>query len=184
MRCLVTGGAGFIGSHLVDALRARGDEVIVIDSLTTGRAANLAHRVGDPGLRMITRSILDYEELVDVIAAWDVVFHPTVVVGVAQALRGPIQAARASMRSGRSSRAALAGDRPPVVRGGGRTTLSFTYVPATVSVPILTAQPTLTTSLMTSARSAGVRAGPRRTRGNPTRARRVPCWASKRVFHW
>src|SRR4051794_19820350 len=41
MRCLVTGGAGFIGSNLVDALPARGDEVTVVDDLSTGRAANL-----------------------------------------------------------------------------------------------------------------------------------------------
>ena len=45
MRCLVTGGAGFIGSNLVDALLARGDEVTVVDDLSTGRMSNL-----EPGL--------------------------------------------------------------------------------------------------------------------------------------
>ena len=43
MNCLVTGGAGFIGSHIVDALTARGDTVTVIDNLSTGRRSNLAH---------------------------------------------------------------------------------------------------------------------------------------------
>jgi nucleoside-diphosphate-sugar epimerase len=50
MRVLVTGGAGMIGSHLVDALFARGDEVIVVDNLLTGRRENLAHLTSHPGL--------------------------------------------------------------------------------------------------------------------------------------
>jgi nucleoside-diphosphate-sugar epimerase len=48
MRVLVTGGAGMIGSHLVDALFARGDEVIVVDNLLTGRRENLAHLTSPP----------------------------------------------------------------------------------------------------------------------------------------
>lgn len=49
MRGLVTGGAGRLGSHLVDALLARGDEVVVVDNLLTGRRENLAHLTTQPG---------------------------------------------------------------------------------------------------------------------------------------
>jgi len=48
MRVLVTGGAGYIGSHLVDALIKRGDEVLVVDNLSTGRFANIRHLKGIP----------------------------------------------------------------------------------------------------------------------------------------
>ena len=58
MRALVTGGAGFIGSHLVDALVARGDEVVVIDDLSTGRRENLAGAL-DAGAELIEGDIAD-----------------------------------------------------------------------------------------------------------------------------
>lgn len=53
MRIAVSGGAGFIGSHVVDALHAQGHVVVVIDDLSTGRAENLAHLKGKPGVRII-----------------------------------------------------------------------------------------------------------------------------------
>ncbi|MGE5508459.1 MAG: NAD-dependent epimerase/dehydratase family protein [Chitinophagales bacterium] len=56
MRCVVTGGAGFIGSHLVDALVGRGDEVLVVDDLSTGRAENL-----NPRARFVHASVCSYE---------------------------------------------------------------------------------------------------------------------------
>jgi dTDP-glucose 4,6-dehydratase len=51
MRVLVTGGAGFIGSHLCDALIARGDTVLCVDNLSTGRFSNIAHLAGRPGFQ-------------------------------------------------------------------------------------------------------------------------------------
>src|SRR5207253_24683 len=54
MRVLVTGGAGFFGSHIVDALRARGDDVLVLDDLSTGDRANL-----DPAVRLVVADISD-----------------------------------------------------------------------------------------------------------------------------
>ena len=47
MRVLITGGAGFVGSHLTDALLARGDQVLVLDDLSTGRHDNIRHHIGD-----------------------------------------------------------------------------------------------------------------------------------------
>lgn len=97
MRALVTGGAGFIGSHLVDALLDRGDQVRVIDALTTGRLENLAHRSDHPGLGLIEASILD-GQLLDRDLAWaDVAFHLAAVVGMPGVLRDPIGAARVNL---------------------------------------------------------------------------------------
>lgn len=97
MRALVTGGAGFIGSHLVDALLDRGDEVRVIDALTTGRVENLAHRSGHPGLGLIEASILDGQLLERDLAWADVAFHLAAVVGMPGVLRDPIGAARVNL---------------------------------------------------------------------------------------
>ena len=64
MRVLVTGGAGFIGSHLATALLERGDTVVVLDNLSTGRLSNLDHIGGSPGFRFVQGSVLD-ELIVD-----------------------------------------------------------------------------------------------------------------------
>ena len=61
---LVTGGAGFIGSHLVEALLARGDSVVVVDNLSTGRLANLDAVSHHPNFRFVHGSVLD-ELMVD-----------------------------------------------------------------------------------------------------------------------
>jgi len=58
-RIVVTGGAGFLGSHLVDAIRARGDEVVVIDNLVTGSLDNIAHHDSDPGVECVKRDVCD-----------------------------------------------------------------------------------------------------------------------------
>lgn len=97
MNCLVTGGAGFIGSHLVDALLARGDRVVVIDDLSTGRRANLTHHAEDPRLEFVAESILGDCRLDCHVARADVVFHLAAVVGVAHVLRDPIEAARVNL---------------------------------------------------------------------------------------
>ncbi len=59
MRVLVTGGAGFIGSHLVDQLIARGDTVCVLDHLSTGRIENIRHHLGRPGFTLVNDTILN-----------------------------------------------------------------------------------------------------------------------------
>ena len=59
MKVLVTGGAGFIGSHLSEALVARGDQVIVLDDLSTGQRGNLAGLEDGPGFRFVEGSITD-----------------------------------------------------------------------------------------------------------------------------
>ena len=57
MRALITGGCGFIGSHLAEALLARGDQVTVIDDLSTGRFENIAHLAGHPAFHYAIETI-------------------------------------------------------------------------------------------------------------------------------
>lgn len=59
MRVVVTGGAGFVGSHLVDRLLERGDSVMVVDNFFTGRKENLAHQAGNPALEVIRHDVVE-----------------------------------------------------------------------------------------------------------------------------
>lgn len=79
MRAMVTGAAGFIGSHLVERLLADGHQVVGFDDLSTGRVENLP--VGDPNLRMVQGSILDGAVVDEAMAGADVVFHLAAAVG-------------------------------------------------------------------------------------------------------
>jgi len=60
MRCLITGGAGFLGSHLTDRLLEDGHEVVIFDNLVTGRADNVAHRFGDTRFRFVHQDVTEY----------------------------------------------------------------------------------------------------------------------------
>ncbi|KUP98624.1 NAD-dependent epimerase/dehydratase family protein [Thermobifida cellulosilytica] len=81
MRALVTGGAGFIGSHLVDSLLARGHDVVVLDDLSTGTRTNLVHALRDPRARFVHGSVLDDRVLRAAMADRDTVFHLAAPVG-------------------------------------------------------------------------------------------------------
>lgn len=86
---LVTGGAGFIGSHLVEALLALGRRVIVLDDLSTGALANLERVQAHPHLRVVVDSITNERCLGDLIDESDEVFHLAAVVGVRRVLEEP-----------------------------------------------------------------------------------------------
>ncbi|HEX3426031.1 MAG TPA: NAD-dependent epimerase/dehydratase family protein [Acidimicrobiales bacterium] len=88
---LVTGGAGFIGSHTVEALLARGDSVIAVDNLSTGSRVNLAAVEHHPRLRFVAGSVLD-EPLVDeLVNQSDVVIHLAASVGVKLIIEQPLR---------------------------------------------------------------------------------------------
>jgi UDP-glucose 4-epimerase len=85
VRALVTGGAGFIGSHLVDALVARGDEVVVLDNLATGRLENLSDAA-----RFIEGDVADEAAVAAAVAGCEVVFHQAALGSVARSVERPL----------------------------------------------------------------------------------------------
>ena len=90
MRCLVTGGAGFIGSHLTERLLAAGHHVTVLDNLSTGRRENLAAVQEHPQLRLISGSITDQLVLAEAAQGTDVIYHLAAAVGVKLVADDPV----------------------------------------------------------------------------------------------
>ena len=90
-RCLVTGGAGFIGSHLSERLLEMGHEVIILDDLSTGRRENLAAIENHPKLTIRAGSITDPVLLADVMSKVDVIYHMAAAVGVKLVADDPVR---------------------------------------------------------------------------------------------
>jgi UDP-glucose 4-epimerase len=88
---LVTGGAGFIGSHLVEALLTGGRRVLVLDDLSTGSLANLERVRDNPNLRVVLDSITHESRLIELLDEADEVYHFAAVVGVRRVLAEPDQ---------------------------------------------------------------------------------------------
>lgn len=97
MKTVITGGAGFIGSHLTDHLLAAGDSVTILDDLSTGNHANLAGAQGHPRLRLIGGSVLDRRLVHEVIAGADRVFHLAAVLGVHRIIERPLESLRVNL---------------------------------------------------------------------------------------
>lgn len=89
--CLITGGAGFIGSHLTERLLEQGNRVIVVDDLSTGNAKNLAGVIDHPALQYIQGTVEDKSLVFDVVDRADRVYHLAAAVGVALIAKQPIQ---------------------------------------------------------------------------------------------
>jgi UDP-glucose 4-epimerase len=89
MRVLVTGGAGFIGSHLADALIARSDQVVALDNFTTGSTANIKHIVKN--FEIIDGDIRNADLINDIIKDVDLVFHMAAALGVNTILESPLE---------------------------------------------------------------------------------------------
>ena len=98
MKYLVTGGAGFIGSHLCDELVKRGDEVVVLDNLSTGTKANIQHLVGKSSFKLIHGSILDVDTVNKAVATVDHVLHLAAAVGVFTIVDKPLESLITNLR--------------------------------------------------------------------------------------
>ena len=90
MRALITGGAGFIGSHLADALLRDGHEVSVIDDLSTGSIDNISHLKGTRGFQYVVDTVTNEPLLAELIDQSDVVFHLAAAVGVKLIVEEPV----------------------------------------------------------------------------------------------
>lgn len=90
MRTLVTGGAGFIGSHLVDGLLSGGDQVIVLDDLSTGSRANLSRQGDNSRLEFIEADVRDAAAVGAAVRRCDRVFHLAAMVGVRRVVEQPV----------------------------------------------------------------------------------------------
>ncbi len=91
MRVLITGGAGFIGSHLADASLARGDEVFVLDDLSTGSIDNISHLRGHPRFHYTIESVHHGHTVAELVDQCDVVFHLAAAVGVRLIVDSPVR---------------------------------------------------------------------------------------------
>lgn len=97
-RVLVTGGAGFIGSHLVEALLARGARVCVLDDFSTGRRSNLEAVRDSSALRLVEGDLVEGDELEQLVREADMVFHLAAAVGVRLVVEQPVRSLRTNVR--------------------------------------------------------------------------------------
>jgi len=98
MKALITGGAGFIGSHLAEALLARDQEVLVLDNLSSGRLDNILAMQVHPAFRFVLGSILDQRAVNDLAARCDVIYHLGAAVGVRLIVERPVDTIETNVR--------------------------------------------------------------------------------------
>jgi len=98
MRILITGGAGFIGSHLTDRLVADGHQITILDNLATGRKENLSAHLGGKSITFIEGSILDLPLLDGLVKETEYVFHLAAAVGVFNIVNRPLDSLMTNIR--------------------------------------------------------------------------------------
>jgi len=94
LNILITGGAGFIGSHLSELLLYRGHQVIAIDDLSTGRVENIQHLIRQPGFQFVRETILNSQVLDRLASQVQVIIHLAAVVGVKLIVEDPVRTIR------------------------------------------------------------------------------------------
>jgi UDP-glucose 4-epimerase len=133
---VVTGGAGFIGSHLVELLLQRGYTVHVVDDLSTGRLENLAAVTGDPKLTVTVGSVTDARIADYAIKPADVVFHLAGVVGVRRLAEEPLVVMQANLHSTESVLRSCAAHAVPVLVTSSSEVYGDGPVPFVESAPV------------------------------------------------
>ncbi|HSS45063.1 MAG TPA: GDP-mannose 4,6-dehydratase [Thermoanaerobaculia bacterium] len=95
---LITGGAGFIGSHLAEALLAGGDRVIAIDDLSTGQIRNIEHLKGKAGFEYVIDSVMNRSVMAELVDRSDFVYHLAAAVGVKLIVESPVRTIETNVR--------------------------------------------------------------------------------------
>jgi len=98
MRVLITGGAGFIGSHLAEYLLEKGNRVSIIDNLSTGRKKNIAHLLKNENFEFFQTTIMNEPVLEDLISQNDVIYHLAAAVGVKLIIEKPVETIETNIR--------------------------------------------------------------------------------------
>jgi UDP-glucose 4-epimerase len=98
LRVLITGGAGFIGSHLTDAYLERGDEVYIIDDLSTGSIGNIQHVKNHPRFHYTIESVHNQPVTAELVDQCDVIFHLAAAVGVKLIVESPVRTIETNVR--------------------------------------------------------------------------------------
>src|SRR5919109_3785039 len=98
-RALITGGAGFIGSHLSEALLERGDAVQVIDDLSTGSMRNIIHLKGHPRFSYMLDTVMNRPLMLELVDQADVVFHLAAAVGVRLIVEQPVRTIETNIKA-------------------------------------------------------------------------------------
>jgi UDP-glucose 4-epimerase len=144
MRALVTGGAGFIGSHLGDALLDAGHEVVVLDNLSTGRRENV-----NGAAKLLEGDVADPEAVSQAVAGCDVVFHQAALGSVARSVARPLDTDRVNTHGTLAvlSAAHQAGVRRVVLASSSSVYGGAKEVPTPESVPLVPRSPYAVTKL-------------------------------------
>lgn len=144
MRALVTGGAGFIGSHLADALLARGDEVVVLDNLATGRLENVPD-----GARFLEGDVADADTVARAVAGCEVVFHQAALGSVTRSIERPLNSDASNVHGTLAvlDAARRAGVRRVVLASSSSVYGGATQVPTPESAPLVPRSPYAVTKL-------------------------------------
>ena len=115
MNVFITGGCGFIGSHLAERLLGRGDRVQVLDDLSTGAMENIAHLVGRPGFEYRIGTALDVPLVAELVDRADLTFHLAAAVGVRLIVERPVHTIETNVRATEVVLGAAAKKQKPVL---------------------------------------------------------------------
>ncbi len=98
MKALITGGAGFVGSHLAERLLERGDEVYIVDDLSTGSVANFQHLKVHPAFHYHIGSIMNVKVMAELVDLCDITYHLAAAVGVRLIVESPVRTMETNIR--------------------------------------------------------------------------------------
>ena len=98
MKVLITGGAGFVGSHLAEAYLKRGDEIWILDDLSTGGIRNVEHLKSEPGFHYVVDTVMNLPLLAECIDRCDIVIHLAAAVGVRLIVESPVNTIETNIR--------------------------------------------------------------------------------------